>query len=136
METIVAILKAAKAFFLMTLMIAALVYLLPGLGLFDYIAEKLAGGETALLQFGLGLALLAILFQSARSVSLQRHQSILARQLLKLSPDLRKLEAVKILVQALVGPFQVQSFARQAGPRLFELMGGREHLAAAPAFVP
>ena len=120
METIVAVLKAVKAFFLMSLMIAVAVFLFPSLGLFNPLSEMM-GGDIEVIQLGLGLALLAILFQSARSVTLQRHQSILARQLIKLSPDLRRLDAVKILVQALGS--EKESVRENAGKELRRLTG-------------
>ena len=120
MKTIVAIVKALKAFFLMTLMIGVVVFLMPQLGLFKSL-EDLFGSKDRVFQVGIGLALLAILFQSARSATLQRHQSILARKLLKMSPDLRKLEAVKILVRSLVS--DSASVRESVGSELRRLTG-------------
>ncbi|MFQ5654676.1 MAG: hypothetical protein ACE5GW_08095 [Planctomycetota bacterium] len=99
MSTTVAILKALRAIYLLVLLLAALTFLVPGLGLEDALSLRL--GPAALLRAGVGLALLACLIEHLRISALKKRQAFLAQGLLRVSPELRKREAIKILIRAL-----------------------------------
>jgi len=92
MPTIVAIMKAIRAFFTLLLVLLALECLFD-LGIID-------PGEVMTRRI-LGFAFLATIALGMRQYLLQQRQMILARRLIQLSPEARNVEAVKILVGAL-----------------------------------
>ena len=99
MKTLQAFVKGARLAYLVLLGGAAAMFLIPGLG-YQTVAENL-GGEDQLNRIAVGIALMACCWEFARSTILMRNQAYLARRLIHASPDLRKLEAVRILIPAL-----------------------------------
>ena len=99
MKTLQAFVKGARLAYLALLGGAAAVFLIPGLG-YEAIAKSF-GGVDPLHRIAVGIALMACCWEFARSTILMRNQAYLARRLMHASPDLRKLEAVRILIPAL-----------------------------------
>ena len=94
-----AMLRAARAFYLFTLIGLAITLLAPSLG---WLA-RLEGvwGEGRVVQVAVGLALLGTFSEHVLGNLVRRHQSALARAIQRLQPTLRHKEAIEILIRAL-----------------------------------
>ena len=97
MQTIAAIVRALRAFYMLMLALGAATFLVPGM--FAAAAEEI--GSDALIRGAIGLALFGLLLEHVRTTAVGRNLGYIAQRLIRLSPDLRRLEAVKILVNAL-----------------------------------
>lgn len=97
--TLKAILGGIRALYVTITLVGALALLFPFLGLRDVFANSL--GEQRLVELAVGWVLLGLLVEHARASVLRGRQAYLAQALMRISPDLKKREAVKILIRAL-----------------------------------
>ena len=100
MGTLQAFAKAARWIYVLVLFVGAVALLLPGLGLRDVLVDFF-GDATTLYEIAIGWLFLGLLFEHIRASALQRRQAYLARALIRTRPELRKEEAIKILIKAL-----------------------------------
>ncbi len=120
MQTALALLKVLRAIYVSALLIGVVIFLLPGLGAYEAVVRQV-GSDIALLRWGIGLALFAAVVECIGYHHLKRNQAIMARALMRISPDLRRLEAIKILVDALRS--EKQSVVENALRELTRLTG-------------
>lgn len=100
MSTLQAIAKAARSVYVLVLFLGAVALLIPGFGLRSVLIDFF--GDTATLyEVAIGWLFLGLLIEHIRSAMLQRRQAYLARALIRTRPELRKEEAIKILIRAL-----------------------------------
>lgn len=99
-RTLVAIFKAARAMYVIVLVLGVVVFLFPGLGLGAALEERYED-DRILIKLAIGWLFLGVLIEHTRSSILQKRQSYLARTILRNRPDLRREEAIKILIRAL-----------------------------------
>ena len=97
-----AMLRAARACYLVTLLLLGFCLLFPGLGL----AERLerVWGEGRVVSVALGLVILGLLAEHLLGGLTRHRQSALARALLRLQPTLKHKGAIEILIRALESP--------------------------------
>ena len=94
-----AMLRAARALYLVTIFVLGFALLMPGLGILARLEQ--VWGEGRVVPVALGLGLLG-LFSEHLFGGLTRHrQSALARALIRLQPTLRHKGAIEILIRAL-----------------------------------
>lgn len=98
-STLQAMFQAARATYLLVTVVLVTSYLFPFLGWRRFFEERV--GRENWLDLAIGWTLLGVLIEHLRSSAQQSQISYLARVLQRLSPDLKKREAVKILVRAL-----------------------------------
>ncbi|MCI0650527.1 MAG: hypothetical protein L0Z55_01440 [Planctomycetes bacterium] len=100
MESVAAFLRALRAAYLLLLVSGALFFLFAPHHWRSWLADRF-GGNDHLYEWGIGLALLAVLLEHTRATVLQQRLAVVAQRINQLSPNLRHLEAVKILVNSL-----------------------------------
>ncbi|MGE3166198.1 MAG: hypothetical protein AB7O52_14925 [Planctomycetota bacterium] len=98
-STLQAMIRAVRATCVIVTLVFATSLFVPGLGWRSYFEDRL--GRENWLNLVIGWTLLAWLAHHLRANALQSQVSYLARLLQRISPDLKKREAVKILVRAL-----------------------------------
>ncbi len=96
--TALAILQALRTLYVLLLISGLFLYLFPGRW---WILLSEEYGEGTLLRLGIGGVFFALLVESVRVTLLRKQQAALAKALLRVSPELRRWEAVEILVRAL-----------------------------------
>ena len=97
--TLIAASRAVRALYMVVLTLGALVFLMPNLGIGDFLLEEQEGRR--LLELGVGFVFVALLIEHVRTQILMKRQSYLARAMLRNQPEARKEEAIKILIGAL-----------------------------------
>lgn len=123
--TVRAIATALRAVYLLCTFVLLLTFLFPGLGWYEELGGTL--GPERVVGLGIGWALLGVLMEHARGTVLRGRQAWLAQAILRLSPDLKRLEAVRILIQALASDDnQVVDTAHEELKRLTEQDHGRD----------
>ena len=98
-STLSAMMRALRWMYILITLVAALTFLLPRLGWLDYFEESLGAKRTV--EIAVGWGLLGLLIEHLRSTVLRSRQAYLAQALLRISPNLKRLEAARILVRAL-----------------------------------
>ncbi len=99
LPTLLAILQALRALYVLMLLTGIFMFLFAGPS-FDSMAANMGGQETVL-RFGIGVVFFGLLVEHIRVTLQRKHQATLARALLRISPELRKKEAIMILIRAL-----------------------------------
>ena len=94
-----AMIRAARAFYLLTLVVLAIALLFPMFGWVEKL-EKV-WGEGRVLEVGVGLVLLGVLSEHLLGAVTRHRQGALARALLRLQPILKHKGAIEILIRAL-----------------------------------
>ncbi len=91
--------RAARAFYLLSLVILAMALLIPGLRWAERIDR--VWGEGRVLQVAAGLALLGVLSEHVLGGVTRMRQATLSRALQRVQPALRHKDAIQILIRAL-----------------------------------
>lgn len=92
--------RAIRWMYIVVTTVAVLTFLFPGLGWLAYFQKQL-GGPDRIVELAVGWALLGVLIEHMRGAVLRSRQAYLAQALLRVSPNLKKIEAARILVRAL-----------------------------------
>jgi len=94
-----AMMRAARAFYLLTIVILAIALLIPALGWIERLDQ--VWGEGRAVKIAIGLALLGVFSEHLLGAVTRYRQSALAQALLRMKPTLRHKEATEILIRAL-----------------------------------
>lgn len=94
-----AMMRAARAFYMLTLVGLSVALLIPGLGWVERLES--VWGEGRVVDVGLGLALLGVFSEHVLGGVTRHRQGSLARALLRMQPVLQHKDAIEILIRAL-----------------------------------
>lgn len=92
--------RAVRWMYLVVTLVGAITFLFPSFGWYDYFQRHL-GGPDRIVGLAVGWALLGVFIEHLRGAVLRSRQAYLAQALIRISPNLKKIEAARILVRAL-----------------------------------